>query len=83
MKNSDKPAFPTKYTYGSKDFTGAPVIKERDGLGLTKREYFHARALSGYISKYGGIDPTNANQLIYEVDQYFQALDHKEEQSNG
>lgn len=59
LRNENLPAFPTEFSYGDSDFTGAPVIAHRKYPGITKREYFQAHALAGFFSKHGAVDFTD------------------------
>lgn len=51
MRNSDKPAFPSDYNYGEKGEFGEPIIVHKVSFGLTKREYFAAKAMQGLLAK--------------------------------
>ena len=56
LRNPNLPAFPTEFSYGDEDFTGQPIINKKKYVGITKREYFTAKALSGFIAKHGVVD---------------------------
>lgn len=58
------PAFPSKFTYGDTDFTGAPVIAQRVSFGLTKREYFAGKIINGICS---AIYDKDGQKLINDI----------------
>lgn len=59
LRNENLPAYPTEFSYGDEDHFGAPVIAKRKYPGITKREYFQAAALSGFLAKHGAVDFTD------------------------
>lgn len=59
LRNENLPAFPTEFSYGDHDFTGMPIISHSKYPGITKREYFLARAFSGFMAKHGAVDFTH------------------------
>ena len=61
LRNSNLPAFPTEFSYGDENFTGQPIINKKIYTGITKREYFMAKALGGFISKNGVLSFTEAD----------------------
>ena len=52
MKNSEQPAYPTPDC----EVSGTAL----QYLGLTKREYFAAMAMQGYLASYGPYDQVNS-----------------------
>jgi hypothetical protein len=77
LRNANLPAFPTEFTYGDLDFLGAPVIKHGKFAGITKREYFIAKALSGFMAKHGAVDfkQEDAERIIDSVDLMLEMAD--------
>ncbi len=65
MTNGNNLAFPSskEYSEGGTDFLDAPVIIQRESFGLTKREYFAARAMQGMLSACNGYDAGIANHI--------------------
>ncbi len=70
LRNENLPAFPTEFSYGDSDFLGAPVIAHGKYAGISKKEYFAAKALEGAMSKWGAVDFTasDAKRLMVAVD---------------
>ena len=75
LRNENLPAYPCTISFGDADFTGMPIINHKTAYGITKREYFMALALSGFIAKHGAVDFTvgdierinNAVDLIMNI----------------
>lgn len=75
MITGNEPAYPSdkEYTEGGKDFLDAPIIVHRQSFGLTKREYFAARAMHGlcsnsaHIETFSGNNPTPVPSYIAEI----------------
>lgn len=70
LRNENLPAFPTEFSYGDEDFLGAPIIAHRKYPGITKREYFLAQAISGFMAKHGAVDfdPEDCRRISDAVD---------------
>ena len=70
LRNPNLPAFPTEFSYGDEDFTGQPIINKKKYAGITKREYFTAKALGGFMSKHGAVDfsEADAERIMKAVD---------------
>ena len=70
LRNSNLPAFPTEFSYGDEDFTGQPIINKKKYAGVTKREYFTAKALGGFMAKHGAVDfsEADADRIMVAVD---------------
>jgi hypothetical protein len=70
LRNPNLPAFPTEFSYGDEDFTGQPIINKKKYAGITKREYFTAKALGGFMSKHGAVDfsEADADRIMVAVD---------------
>lgn len=82
MKNGDKPASPffdiNENVYGDAiyvyDATGGKQILPFSP-GLTKREYFAAMAMQGYIASYGGTTTEpNVSIVVKKAVEYADAL---------
>lgn len=61
-KMGNRPAFPSDFNYGDKDFTGMPIIVHRTSFGLTKREYFAGLAMQGMLANATAANPTKNNE---------------------
>jgi hypothetical protein len=70
LRNSNLPAFPTEFTYGDEDFLGQPIINKKKYAGVTKREYFTAKALGGFMARHGAVDfsEEDADRIMKAVD---------------
>jgi hypothetical protein len=70
LRNPNLPAFPTEFSYGDEDFIGQPIINKKNYAGITKREYFTAKALGGFMSKHGAVDfsEADAERIMKAVD---------------
>ena len=70
LRNPNLPAFPTEFSYGDEDFTGQPIINKKKYAGVTKREYFTAKALGGFIARHGAVDfsEADADRIMLAVD---------------
>jgi|688.fasta_scaffold35632_12 hypothetical protein len=70
LRNPNLPAFPTEFSYGDEDFTGQPIINKKKYAGVTKREYFTAKALGGFMAKHGAVDfsEADADRIMVAVD---------------
>lgn len=79
LRNENLPAFPTEFSYGDKDFTGMPVVAHGKYAGVTKREYFAAKALGGFIAKHGAVDfnEEDVDRILKAVDMTLDKLDGK------
>lgn len=51
MENKNLPAFPDPLRGASQSFTNQSP--EKEPIGLTKREYFAAMAMSGWLASFG------------------------------
>jgi len=71
MSTADEPAFPSMGTYGKDGVTG-PMY------GLTKREYFAAMALQGFLAASWNHDGT-AEKAVRHADLLLAALERKPE----
>ena len=76
--NANRPAFPSDFNYGDKDFLGAPVIVHRTSFGLTKREYFAAMAMQGLCASkdtdaFGEMESV-AKQAVIAADELLKQL---------
>jgi hypothetical protein len=47
---------------------------EGDNLGLTKREYFAAMAMQGYLASYDGVSIPDAGNVAWRAVEYADAL---------
>jgi hypothetical protein len=63
LRNENLPAYPTEFSYGDEDFTGAPIINRKSYPGMTKREFFVAQAIGGFIARHGAVDFNEADAL--------------------
>ena len=70
LRNPKLPACPTEFSYGDEDFTGQPIINKKKYAGITKREYFTAKALGGFIARHGAVDfsEADADRIMVVVD---------------
>jgi len=70
LRNPNLPAFPTEFSYGDEDFTGQPIINKKEYAGITKREYFTAKALGGFMARHGAVDfsEADADRIMKAVD---------------
>ena len=70
LRNPNLPAFPTEFSYGDEDFLGQPIINKKKYAGITKREYFTAKALEGFMAKHGAVDfsEDDAERIMKAVD---------------
>jgi len=64
--HGNEPAFPSEkeFTEGGKDFLDMPVIVHRNSYGLSKREYFAAKAMQGYLA--GSVDAIGHGMIDYK-----------------
>jgi len=74
MKNSEQPAYPTPDC----EVSGAAL----QYLGLTKREYFAAMAMQGYLASYGPAEPVNSQHVAEKAVKCAGALLTELEKSN-
>jgi len=79
LRNENLPAFPTEFSYGDSDFTGQPIINHKKYAGINKREFFVAKALSGFLAKHGAVDfeESDAIRIINAVDLVMNKLNEK------
>lgn len=74
MKNSEQPAYPTPDC----EVSGTAL----QYLGLTKREYFAAMAMQGYLASYGPNEPVNSESAAKKAVKLADALLTELEKSN-
>ena len=60
----------------------APAFPDKKNSGLTKREYFAAMAMQGYLASYGPAEPVNSQHVAEKAVRCADALLTELEKSN-
>lgn len=83
MKNSEQPIYPIIIEQATSRYATVPdTILECKSSGLTKREYFAAMAMQGYLASYGPTEPANSQHVAEKAVECADALLTELEKSN-
>lgn len=83
MKNSEQPIYPIITEDTTSRYATVPdTMLQCKSIGLTKREYFAAMAMQGYLASYGPAEPVNSQHVAEKAVRCAGALLTELEKSN-